>query len=273
MTMNGSLPPSSSTVFLSARPARPATSWPGAFAAGQRHRADARIVEQRRDVGRADQQRLEHAVGKAGAAEDVLDGQRALRHVRRVLEQPDVAGHQRRRGEAEHLPERKVPRHDRQHDAERLVADVALPAPRWARARRRESSRRARRSSGSPRAHFSASSMPARSGFPISSVIRRPSWLGFRFEDVGGPRQQLVRARRTTCALHDRNAATRALELRRDRRLGDSVSNVASVSPVAGLMLGNAIAGLRLRRAVPMVKMRTRWIAQRDWRSAACRSG
>ena len=133
MTMNGSLPPSSSTVFLSARPARAATSCAGAFAAGQRHRADARIVEERRHVGRTNQERLEHAVGKAGAAEDVLDGERALRHVRRVLEEADVAGHQRRRGEAEHLPEREVPRHDREHDAERLVADVARLAPRCGR--------------------------------------------------------------------------------------------------------------------------------------------
>ncbi len=175
MTMNGSLPPSSSTVFLSARPARAATSGARALAAGQRHGADARVIEERRHVRRADQERLEHAVGKPRAPEDVLDGQRALRHVRRVLEEADVAGHQRRRGEAEHLPEREVPGHDGQHDAERLVADVALRALRSARARRRESARRARRSSGTRARTSRASSMPARSGLPISSVISRPS--------------------------------------------------------------------------------------------------
>ena len=41
-----------------------------------------------------------------------------------MLEQPDVAGHQRRRGEAHRLPEREVPRHDGEHRAERLVAGV-----------------------------------------------------------------------------------------------------------------------------------------------------
>src|SRR5690242_21290965 len=40
-----------------------------------------------------------------------------------VLQQRAVAGHQGRRGEAEHLPERKVPRHHRQHDAERVERD------------------------------------------------------------------------------------------------------------------------------------------------------
>ena len=53
--------------------------------------------------------------GAPARAEQLLERERALRHVRRVLEQADVAGHQRRRGEADHLPEREVPRHHRQH--------------------------------------------------------------------------------------------------------------------------------------------------------------
>ena len=126
ITMNGSLPPSSSTVFLSCRPGGAGHLPARLLAAGQRRARDARIVEDALDLVRVDQQRLERAVRKAGAPEDVLDQQRALRHVRRVLEQHDVAGHQRGRGEPEDLPERKVPRHHREDRTERLVADEAL---------------------------------------------------------------------------------------------------------------------------------------------------
>ena len=112
-------------VFLITLPAALATALAGAGAAGERHGGDPRVVDDALHLVGPDQQRLEAALGEAGAAEEVLDGQRALRHVRGVLEQPDVAGHQRRRGEAEHLPEREVPRHDREHRAERLVGDEA----------------------------------------------------------------------------------------------------------------------------------------------------
>src|SRR5262249_24267526 len=46
--------------------------------------------------------------------------------IRRVLEQADVAGHQRRRGKSKQLPERKIPRHHCEHRSERLILDVAL---------------------------------------------------------------------------------------------------------------------------------------------------
>ena len=42
-----------------------------------------------------------------------------------MLEDPDVAGHQRRRDESNGLPEREVPRHHRQHHPERLPAGVS----------------------------------------------------------------------------------------------------------------------------------------------------
>jgi hypothetical protein len=45
------------------------------------------------------------------AARAPRDGVGAARHVGGVLEQRDVAGHQRRRQEAEHLPDREIPRH------------------------------------------------------------------------------------------------------------------------------------------------------------------
>ncbi len=61
---------------------------------------------------------------EAGAEQNVFNRQGALRHVRSVLQQPDVAGHQARRDEAKHLPEGKIPGHHRQHGPQRLVANV-----------------------------------------------------------------------------------------------------------------------------------------------------
>jgi hypothetical protein len=71
----------------------------------------------------ADEQCLKDARGCAGACEQVLQRERALRDVGRVLQQSDVAGRQRGRGEADDLPERKIPRHHRQHSAQRLKED------------------------------------------------------------------------------------------------------------------------------------------------------
>ena len=70
-----------------------------------------------------DQQRLELAGIEPALDKRLLDGQRTLRHIRGVLEQSDISRHERGRGEAEHLPEGKVPGHDRQHRPDRLVAD------------------------------------------------------------------------------------------------------------------------------------------------------
>ena len=72
MTMNGSLPPSSSTVFLRCLPATAATALPAAFAAGERD--GARRARRRgcaRDPLRLDQQRLEDTLGRAGAPEQL----------------------------------------------------------------------------------------------------------------------------------------------------------------------------------------------------------
>ena len=78
-TMNGSLPPSSSTLFLRCLPAvaamsRPAPSLPVTVTAATRSSAMIAATA----VG-PDQQRLEHALGRAGAREQVLQRQRALR--------------------------------------------------------------------------------------------------------------------------------------------------------------------------------------------------
>src|SRR5215211_5768734 len=93
------------------------------LAAGQRRRPHPRVVYDRLHLARADQERLEGALREAGAVDDVLDGQRALRHVGGVLQEDDVAGHERRGDVPEDLPEREVPRHDGEYGTQRLVAD------------------------------------------------------------------------------------------------------------------------------------------------------
>src|SRR5689334_11728900 len=45
-----------------------------------------------------------------------------------MLEQPDVACGEGRRREPYHLPEREIPRHDREHDAEWLERHIATLA-------------------------------------------------------------------------------------------------------------------------------------------------
>ena len=99
----------------------------GAFAAGQRHGFHARIVDQAPRLFRLDEQRLKNAFLESGSAKNIFDRQGALRNVRRVFEQADIARHQRRRGETEHLPEGKIPRHDREHGADWLVTHITAP--------------------------------------------------------------------------------------------------------------------------------------------------
>ena len=47
-----------------------------------------------------------------------------------MLEQPDIARHQRRCRKPNHLPERKIPRHHRENRPDRQIADEALLRPR-----------------------------------------------------------------------------------------------------------------------------------------------
>jgi hypothetical protein len=99
---------------------------PGRRAAGERRRRHPVVAQHLLDLLGPDQQRLEDVGREARPAEQLLEEQRRLRHVARVLEQPDVAGHQRGRGEAHRLPHREVPRHDRQHHA-RSAATARTP--------------------------------------------------------------------------------------------------------------------------------------------------
>ncbi|CAG6394318.1 hypothetical protein SCOCK_260012 [Actinacidiphila cocklensis] len=95
-----------------------------ALAAGEGRGGHPRVAQDTLDRAGADQQGLEAALGEAGAVEQLAQVEGGLRDVGRVLEQPDVAGHQRGRGEPDHLPEREVPRHHREHHPQRAVADV-----------------------------------------------------------------------------------------------------------------------------------------------------
>ena len=130
-------------------PAVAATARPRRRAAGERHRRDlaARSISAATRVD-ADQRACGTRLRAGPArAKQLLDRERAARHVRRVLQQPAVAGHQRRRREAEDLPEREVPRHHREHDAERLEGDEALRGLGRDRLAATSSARRAPRSS------------------------------------------------------------------------------------------------------------------------------
>ena len=70
-------------------------------------------------------QHPEHPVRQPGAGQQPGNGIGAARHVGRMLEQGHIAGHQRRGEETEHLPEREIPRHHRQHAAQRLMPHIA----------------------------------------------------------------------------------------------------------------------------------------------------
>ncbi len=129
-TRYGSLPPSSSTVFFRSAPAFAATARPaGPLPVSVTARISGCSMT-RFHLPAADHQRAEQVLRKTGAPKHVLDGERTPGNVRRVLQHCAVARHQPRCGEAEHLPERKVPRHDGQYDAERIERHVARPRVR-----------------------------------------------------------------------------------------------------------------------------------------------
>ena len=168
-----------------------------------------------------------------------------------MLEQPDVAGHERRRGEPHRLPQREVPRHDREHDAQRLVTDE-----------------------GAARFHF------ARVGEHLVGqqrlcLLREPVARGRALVDLGARRdeglahlggherretlavggEQLTRGVQPPGPLGVRRGAVGLGRVRcpRQPRLdlaaASSASNVRTVSPVAGLVVAIAMPHL-LRAAI-----------------------
>ena len=78
------------------------------------------------DLLRADQQRLKNALRESSLAEHLFDGKRALRHVRGMLQQADITRHQGRSGKADHLPERKIPRHHCQYRPDGQISNKTL---------------------------------------------------------------------------------------------------------------------------------------------------
>ena len=163
----GSLPPSSSTVFLSTAPAFAATARPAGVLPVSVTAATAGLLDQAGDAARS----RPAACGRAPAGARARRSTSSIARAQPVtfeacFEQRAVARHERRRREAEHLPEGEVPRHHREHDAERLEADEAPRglggdglARRGRPARARRSSRRRRRTSRPRRA-------PARGACP-----------------------------------------------------------------------------------------------------------
>ena len=106
-----------------ARFARDGTS--GLFAAGQGGGPNLRMLQELGHPLAADREEEEEAFREAGIAEQTFNGPSAAAHIGGVLEQSGISGHQGRRREAEHLPEGEIPRHDRQHDPDRIEAQVA----------------------------------------------------------------------------------------------------------------------------------------------------
>jgi hypothetical protein len=103
----------------------------GGLAAGEGDCGDPFVAKDGFDLTDFEQEGLKGASREAGAADQRLDGERALRDVGRVLEQRDIACHQRRGKETEDLPEGKVPWHNGEHDAERLPAHIAVVGLGW----------------------------------------------------------------------------------------------------------------------------------------------
>ena len=98
----------------------------GAHAAGHRYRRDARVVNRLADASVSGVDHAEQLCREACLAEELFRQQRAAHHARRMLQQVAVACQQDRNGAAQHLPEWKVPRHDRQYRTERAVFNHRL---------------------------------------------------------------------------------------------------------------------------------------------------
>ena len=102
----------------------------GTFASGKRDRFHSWIANDFFDRFIFDQQCLEYARIKTGVAENFFNGESALRHIGGMFKQTNIPCHQGRRRKPEDLPERKVPRHDREDGSERVITDIAPPGIR-----------------------------------------------------------------------------------------------------------------------------------------------
>src|SRR6202007_1854626 len=90
--------------------------FPSGFDASREgHSGDGRIFDEGFDIAAWYKGRTEHVRRKSCFAKDVFDCKRTARHVTRMFENSRVSRHQGWGSKAEHLPEWKIPRHDRQH--------------------------------------------------------------------------------------------------------------------------------------------------------------
>ena len=96
----------------------------GFFASRECDRFDSWIDNQLLHPVGLDEKGLKNAFIKSGPAKNLFNGERALRNIGRMFEETDVSGHQSRRGKPKHLPEWKIPRHDREHRPNRFISDV-----------------------------------------------------------------------------------------------------------------------------------------------------
>ena len=212
-TTNGSEPPSSSTLFLSALPASaatnaPARSEPVSVTAATRGSAIS-LRRHVRHVLRRHDQAGEHARGRAGRGEHLLQRQRRARDVGRVLEERRVARHQRRPGEADDLPEREVPRHDGEDDADRLVGDDVPPVARVDGLVGEDARARSRRSTRTPTRSSRSRSGPRRAACPSPTRRAAPAPRRARAARPR-PRSAARRAPRSGRRRHSRKAASAA---------------------------------------------------------------
>ena len=101
-------------------PARPG-------APGERHRLHPRVAHQVARGLHVHEEIGEHPAREPGGREEIDQLERAARHAGGVLEQHPVARDQGGSRRAHHLPEREVPRHDREHQPQRREGHVAAP--------------------------------------------------------------------------------------------------------------------------------------------------
>ena len=126
-TMNGSLPPSSSTDFFRCLPASEATLLPARSLPVRVTPCTSGCAMTCSALGDRQEEVRVDALGHAGVVEALLDRQGGLRVELGVLEQDRVAEHQVRSGDPDDLVERVVPRLDGEDDADRLVRTTASP--------------------------------------------------------------------------------------------------------------------------------------------------
>ena len=165
-TMKGSEPPSSSTVFLRASPAAAATDMPAGSLPVSVTAAMRGSWMSAATSSDGTKRLVKTPSGRPARRNRSSMASGGLRHVRRVLEQPDVAHHERRRGEADHLPHREVPRHDGQHGADAAGSGRTTSTRWWRSARRPAAPRRCRRTSAGRRRTWTPRPWPRRTSCP-----------------------------------------------------------------------------------------------------------